>query len=142
MREHIFMVFKNNDILIPDRGFCDSIYFFNKVRVSIQFPAFLGANQKQFCTKDCNMSRLVIKIRWAVKSVNARLKTWAFLGQVIYVTEYPPPQGIAVICNCFRLPLQQSREVDCDIALNMVECSKMPKLHGYIKDVRSCYQTY
>ena len=123
---------KKNDILILDRGFRDSIDFLNEIGFSTKFPAFLGANQKQFCTKNGNKSRLVIKIRWAVESVNDRLKTWKFLDQVICNRDIPHLKEyidiVAVICNCFRLPLQQSREVDCDIARKLVERSKMPNL--------------
>ena len=127
--ENMLSWFKKNDILILDRG---SIDFLNEIGFSTKFPAFLGANQKQFCTKDGNESRLVTKIRWAVESVNARLKTWKFLDQAICNRDIPHLKEyidiVAAICNCFRSPLQQSREVDCDIARKMVERSKMPNL--------------
>lgn len=48
------MVLKKNDILILDGGFCDSVDVLNEIGFSTKFPAFLGANQKQFCTKDDN----------------------------------------------------------------------------------------
>ena len=82
-----------------------------------------------FFTKDGNE---VTKTRWTVESVNARLKTWKLLDQVIYNRDIPHLKEyigiVAAICNCFRLPLQQSREVDCDIARKMVERSKMSNL--------------
>ena len=132
MRKTCCHGYKKNDILILDRGFCDSVDVLNEIGFFTKFPAFLGANQKHFCTKDDNETKLVTKIRQAVESVNARLKTWKFLDQVICNRDIPHLKEyidmVAAICNCFRFPLQQSRKVDCNIARKMVERSKMPNL--------------
>lgn len=110
----------------------DSIDFLNDIGFSPKVPAFLGSKQKQFSTKEGNESRFVTKIRWAVESVNARLKTLKFLDRVICNRDIPQLKKyidiVAAICNCFRLPVQQSREVDCHIARKMVERSMMKNL--------------
>ena len=73
--ENLLQWFKKDDILILDRGFRDSIEFLNDIGFCTKFPAFLGPKEKQFSAKEGNETRLVTKIRWAVESVNARLKT-------------------------------------------------------------------
>lgn len=109
-----------------------SIDFLNDIGFSTKFPAFLGSKQKQFSTKEGNESRLVTKIRWAVESINARLKTWKFFDRVICNKDIPQLKKyidiVVAICNCFRLSVQLSREVDCHIAQKMVERSMMENL--------------
>lgn len=55
---------------------------------------------------------------------------------------------MAAICNCFRAPLQQSHDNDCDVAHKMVERSKMANLvqqqvesQGHLKKHLSHWQS-
>lgn len=150
--ENLLQWFKKDDILILDRGFRDSIEFLNDIGFCTKFPAFLGPKEKQFSAKEGNETRLVTKIRWAVESVNARLKTWKFLDKVVCNKDIPHLKKyiniVAAICNCFRAPLQQSRDNDCDIARKMVERSKMANLvqqevesQGHLKKHLSHWQS-
>ncbi len=91
------------DVLIVDRGFRDVKEFLEKVGLSVYFPSFLKKGEKQLEDEEANKSRLVTKVRWVVEVVNARLKTWAFLANVVplacldYLSDYI--LIIAALCN-------------------------------------------
>ncbi|XP_062615097.1 uncharacterized protein LOC134276823 [Saccostrea cucullata] len=92
------------DVLLVDRGFRDSISFLDS----------LGANT----------SRLVTKIRWIVESVNGRLKQWKFLQNVVPNTQIPFIRDyvclVAALCNKYRQPLNAGNpENDVILAAKM-----------------------
>lgn len=72
-----------NDVLVIDRDFRDSIDFLNECGFKTQMPVFLPKSCKQHSTFDANSSRLVTKIRWVVEAANGRLKKWRFLDNVV-----------------------------------------------------------
>lgn len=100
---------QQDDVLIVDRGFRDSISFLESLGIQAQMPAFLPKGQKQHTADEANSSRLVTKIRWIVESVNGRLKQWKYLQNVVPNTQIPYIREyvclIAALCNKYRDPL-------------------------------------
>ncbi|OWF36949.1 hypothetical protein KP79_PYT02580 [Mizuhopecten yessoensis] len=74
-------------------------------------------------TEDANNSRLVTKLRWAVETVNGRLKTWKYLSNKDLPNIWDLICIIAALCNKYRPPLRTSLPSDCDVARQMVECA-------------------
>ena len=84
---HILKWSEENEILVLDRGFRDSLYLIESVGLHAESPYFLSKGQKQDTVFEANASRLVTKIRWAVESANGRLKKWKFLDNVVPNTQ-------------------------------------------------------
>ena len=91
------------DILIVDRGFRDVKEFLERLGLAVYYPAFMKPGQRQLDDLDANQSRLVTKIRWVVEVVNARLKKWAFLSNVVPLAHLDDLHDyiliIAALCN-------------------------------------------
>ncbi|XP_061180161.1 uncharacterized protein LOC133188674 [Saccostrea echinata] len=112
------------DVLVVDRGFRDSISFLDSLGIRCQMPAFLPKGQKQHTTDEANTLRLVTKIRWIVESVNGRLKQWKFLQNVVPNTQIPFIRDyvclVAALCNKYRQPLNAGNpENDVILAAKM-----------------------
>jgi len=100
---------KEEDVMVVDRGFRDSIDMLTEMGIHTEMPRFLPRGQKQFTTEEANSSRLVTKIRWIVESVNGRIKQWKFLQNVVPNTQIPfigeYVQLICALCNKYLTPL-------------------------------------
>ncbi|XP_062582733.1 uncharacterized protein LOC134244482 [Saccostrea cucullata] len=76
-------------------------------------PSFLKG-QKQHSTEEANSSRLITKIRWVVESVNARIKTWKYLGKQLPNSQIPCigdyVRIVSAICNKYRCPISTGNE--------------------------------
>ncbi|XP_033726743.1 uncharacterized protein LOC117316313 [Pecten maximus] len=102
---------KEEDVMVVDRGFRDSIDMLTEMGIHTEMPRFLSRGQKQFTTEEANSSRLVTKIRWIVESVNGRIKQWKFLqnivpnNQIPYIGDYV--QLICALCNRYLTPLNR-----------------------------------
>ncbi|XP_061170898.1 uncharacterized protein LOC133180371 [Saccostrea echinata] len=112
------------DVLVVDRGFRDSINFLDSLGIRCQMPAFLPKSQKQHTTDEANTSRLVTKIHWIVESVNGRLKQWTFLQNVVPNTQIPFIRDyvclVAALCNKYRQHLNAGNpENDVILAAKM-----------------------
>ena len=59
----------DDDVVVVDRGFRDSISAINRFGLNVQMPDFLKG-KKQFPCKEANCPRCVTKVRWIVKSGN------------------------------------------------------------------------
>ena len=64
---------EENDIMILDRGFRDSLGVLKSLGIDAAMPSFLDPNQKQFNVQNAKNSHFVTKLRWVVESVNARI---------------------------------------------------------------------
>ncbi|VDI45794.1 Hypothetical predicted protein [Mytilus galloprovincialis] len=62
---------QEDDILIVDRGFRDSLDLLNELGIKSEMPSFLGRGEKQHSVEESNTTRLVTKLRWIVESINA-----------------------------------------------------------------------
>lgn len=63
------------DVMILDRGFRDALdNLKTKYKIETKMPEFLLKSQKQFSTKQANISRLSTKIRWVVEATNSKIK--------------------------------------------------------------------
>ena len=59
----------DDDVVIVDRGFRDSISTLNRFGLNVQMPDFLKG-KKQFPCREANRTRCVTKVRWIVESGN------------------------------------------------------------------------
>ncbi|CAF4200472.1 unnamed protein product, partial [Rotaria sordida] len=100
---------QENDILILDRGFRDSLGVLKSLGIDVAMPSFLSPNQKQFDVQEANNSRFVTMLRWVVESVNSRIKKFKWFNQVIPNSSLPSIRDfmmiIAALLNCFHTPL-------------------------------------
>ena len=56
-----------NDVIVVDRGFRDTIRTINNFGYNVQMPDFLNG-KKQMSTQEANHSRCVTKVRWIIES--------------------------------------------------------------------------
>ena len=107
--EDILSWVQENDIMILDRGFRDSLGVLKALGIDVAMPSFLGRGRRQFNVYDANRSRFITKLRWVVEGINARLKRFKWFGQTIQNSSLPAlPDYIAIVAaltNCFHLPL-------------------------------------
>ena len=100
---------QDNDIMILDRGFRDSLGLLKAFGIDAAMPSFLGREREQFNVYDANRSRFIAKLRWVVEGVNARLKRFKWLSQIIQNSSLPAlPDYVAIVAaltNCFHVPL-------------------------------------
>ncbi|CAM4836812.1 unnamed protein product [Rotaria magnacalcarata] len=73
---------RDNDVLVLDRGFRDTVNTLNRLGLKVAMPDFLH-NQQQLPADEANRTRLVTKNRWVIESVNRKIKTWKFMAQTI-----------------------------------------------------------
>ena len=121
---------KEGDIFILDRGFRDAIDFLEENGFQTEYPSFLKKSDKQLNTEDANASRLVTKIRWAVESVNGRLKQFKYFDKVVPNVDISNIKHnlhiVAALCNKYKPPLRKSSDEDCKIAEQMLQKAKQP----------------
>ena len=114
---------KENDIMIVDRGFRDSLGVLKALGIDAAMPSFLGNSRRQFDAHDANRSRFVTKLRWVVEGVNARLKRYRWLGQTIQNSSLPFVSDyiaiVAALSNCFHVPMVTASLDDDDIVRRM-----------------------
>lgn len=53
---------KEEDVMVVDRGFRDSLQVLEDLGIKAQMPSFLKKGDKQLSTEDANSSRLVSKV--------------------------------------------------------------------------------
>ncbi|CAF2102623.1 unnamed protein product, partial [Rotaria magnacalcarata] len=72
----------DDDVLILDRGFRDTVRAMKQFGFQVAMPSFLNG-RKQFSLEEANLNRCITKVRWIVESVNAQLKQWKYFSQTI-----------------------------------------------------------
>ncbi|XP_061168891.1 uncharacterized protein LOC133178157 [Saccostrea echinata] len=115
---------KEDDIMIVDRAFRDSAGVLSEIGINMDMPSFLKKGQKQHSAEEANSSRLITKIRWVVESVNARIKTWRYLGKQLPNSQIPCigdyVRIVSAICNKYRSPISTgNEESDLNMAAKM-----------------------
>ena len=65
---------KENDIMIRDRDFRDSLGILEARGIDVAMPSFLGRDRREFDVYDANRSRFVTKLPQVVEDVYARFK--------------------------------------------------------------------
>ncbi|CAF1555974.1 unnamed protein product, partial [Adineta ricciae] len=100
---------EENDIMILDRGFRDSLGVLKSLGIDVAMPSFFGPKQNQSDVQDANNSRFVTILRWVVESVNARIKRFKSFNQVIPNSLLPYVQDfiyiVAALLNCFHVSM-------------------------------------
>lgn len=71
-----FQQLRNNDVMVVDRGFRDSVENLKKAGYMVQIPEFVKDKKKnsQLSTREANESRLVTKTRFMVENRNGHIK--------------------------------------------------------------------
>ncbi|CAF5116027.1 unnamed protein product, partial [Rotaria magnacalcarata] len=82
----------DDDVLILDRGFRDTVRAMKQFGFQVAMPSFLNG-RKQFSLEEANLNRCITKVRWIVESVNAQLKQWKYFSQTI------PNSSLCFLCN-------------------------------------------
>lgn len=127
-RCNILNFLNENDVLVIDRGFRDSIDFLNECGFKTQMPVFLPKSCTQHSTSDANSSRLVTKIRWVVEAANGRLKKWRFLDNVVCNSHIPSiGDYVRIVCsliNKYRPPLKSDDPNDLGNGFQMLMMAK------------------
>lgn len=120
-----------DDIIVVDRGFRDCLQLLEDIGLIYKIPSFINM-QKQLPTEEANSTRLVIKIRWVVEAVNARMKHWKALDNVVPNVQIPHIGNyVRIICaliNAFHLSRVHNTEDDEIIAERMLTLSNFPNL--------------
>lgn len=81
--------FVENDILVVDRGYRNTIPLLERIGIDHKMPALLARGEKQLSTEQSNESRLVTKTRWIVESKNGHIKTmFKFFQDTIPTVSY------------------------------------------------------
>lgn len=121
--EDILSWIQDDDIIILDRGFRDSLGVLKALGIDAAMPSFLGSNSRQFDVYDANLSRFITKLRWVVESVNARLKRFKWFSQTISNSSLPAVPELlsiaAALINCFHVPMVTASSEDDNIVQQM-----------------------
>jgi hypothetical protein len=130
---------EENDIMILDRGFRDSLGVLKSFGIDVAMPSFLDRKQKQSNVQEANGFRFVTMLRWVVESVNARIKRFKWFNQVITNSSLPSIQDftaiIAALLNCFHTPMVTPSPNNGAIILHMNSLrTKSNALQTYIID--------
>lgn len=84
-RTSIENIFNAGDVVLVDRGFRDSETFLKNKGFDVRMPEFVqrGTNG-QLTTKQCNKSRHITKMRYAIEVANGRMKSkWHLFSKII-----------------------------------------------------------
>ncbi|CAF4651489.1 unnamed protein product, partial [Rotaria sp. Silwood2] len=77
-----------DDVVVVDRGFRDSVDIMEGLGLKVALPPFLNG-RRQFTTTEANQSRYVTKIRWVVEAANARIKQFKFFSNTVQNSSLP-----------------------------------------------------
>ena len=106
-------------------------------------PKFLNKKQTQFTTSEANETRVTIKVRWIVESINGRAKQWKIFDKIIHNTLIPLiGDYFSIVCAiinrfCSTFLYDTASSNDKEIAekiLQLVEQSN--KLNQYIDTLK------
>lgn len=137
-----------NDVIIVDRGFRDSVELLHEIGVRTEMPSFVKKGESQLPVEESNTTRLITKIRWIVESVNGRIKQWKYLDRVLpnsqipYVADY-----VKIVCALMNKYWPETNTEDAEkeeqLGCKMLHLSKQQNvLHERIKsdglEKRSC----
>jgi len=119
--ESIMTVLQENDVLLLDRGFRDSIGAAENAGLRTYMPSLLKKGQAQFSTEEANKSRQVSMLRFIVEQVNARVKLrYKFFDHRIPVSYFPKLgrlfQVAVAFTNAFCPPLFNEDDIHQELA--------------------------
>ncbi|CAF4871782.1 unnamed protein product [Rotaria socialis] len=120
-------IYIQDDVVVVDRGFHDSINTMEGFGLNVTLPPFLN-DRRQFTTDEANESRCVTKIRWVVEAVNARLKQFKFFSNTVQNLSIPHlEEYLSIVCsiiNRYRTPIKTSALEDIEIAEKMLSLTR------------------
>lgn len=82
------------DVLIVDRCFRDSLELLQELGIRVEMPSFVQKGEIQLLVETSNIIRMVTKIRRIVESVNGGLTLWKYFNRVL------PNSQIPYIADC------------------------------------------
>ena len=113
----------DNDIMIVDRGFRDSLGVLKAFGIDVAMPSFMSSHQKQLDVQQANNIHFVTMLCWVVESVNSRMKRFRWFNQVIPNSSLPCIQDftciLAALLNCFHVPMMTPSASDDEIVRRM-----------------------
>lgn len=120
-------ILKAGDVVLVDRGFRDCMTTFQSLGLDAKIPAFIqkGTNG-QLTTDQCNKSRLITKLRFAIELANGRMKMkWGLFNKIIpsilstyLMSDYKIG---AAILNAFGKPITCDKEDSSLIGTEMLK---------------------
>jgi hypothetical protein len=99
-----------DDVVVVDRGFRDSVNIMEGLGLEVAMPPFLE-RRRQFSTTESNQSRCITKVRWIVEAVNGQMKQFKFLSNIQNSSLPHLEAYISIVCsiiNRYRLPMVTS----------------------------------
>jgi hypothetical protein len=89
---------QENDIMIVDRGYRDSLDFLESLNIRTKMPSYLRKGNKQHTVEEANESRLVTKTRWVVEARNGHIKS-----KFKFFRDMVPMQHVENVGDFFRI---------------------------------------
>lgn len=120
-------IFNAGDIVLVDRGFRDCLKTLRDMKLDAKIPDFIQkGTDGQLTTSQCNKSRLITKMRFAIELANGRMKMkWNLFNKIIpsilsthLMTDYKIG---AAILNAFGKPITCDKEDFMQIGTKMLE---------------------
>lgn len=131
--------FQENDVMILDRGFRDSVADIESCGYVAQMPPTKLRHETQLTTEHANKSRLVTMCRWVVEVVNGRFKRdYKLLRQDYFNSTlqnlFPDFRIACTLINAFHVPIVDN--VNAVAILNTInQRIQMPNnLYEYAED--------
>lgn len=124
--------FQENDVLIVDRGFRDSLPFIEEKGFLPKMPSFADGPRLPLTTEQANTSRLVTRLRYQVEKANGNIKLkYKYFNQTIQNSVVPDLfndfKVACALCNLTFKP-SQPKELEKQIAYSMLERSMQKNL--------------
>ena len=121
--EEILTWIEDDDMMILDRGFRDSLAVLKSLGIDAAMSSFLGPNHRQLDVHDANRSRFITKLRWVVKRVSVRLKRFRWFSQTIQNSALSSVSNFlaiaAALINYFHVPMITAPPDDDNIVYRM-----------------------
>lgn len=126
-RKEFNQFFKDEDIVIVDRGFRDCVDFLSDLAYQVKMPHFLYEGN-QHDSLEANESRIVTALRWVIESINGVVKTWKYFQNKIQNLNIPYIGDDFSVCSlinkCKQNRLKISNDNDQFIATEMLKLVK------------------
>lgn len=84
-KSHFKNILRPGDVVLVDRGFRNCMKTFQRMKLDAKIPGFIQKGTKgQLTTKQCNDSRLITKMRFAIETANGRMKMkWHLFNKMV-----------------------------------------------------------
>ncbi|XP_045510487.1 uncharacterized protein LOC123705641 [Colias croceus] len=117
-------IFQQNDVILVDRGFRDSLASIEEWGYEVHIPPTKDRNETQLTTDQANKSRTITISRWVVEAMNGKIKQCFRLLRQTYINRALPHMFVdfkigASLLNAFR-PVFENHRLASDI-INIID---------------------